>query len=336
MKRAKRILFFPLLLLTAGNALSQVRVVVSTDFPPLDVCMSGCAADHTSDPDDIQSMVHFLLYSNEFKVEALVASSATFANVARKQNILDLLDLYDKVDENLSKHDSAFPTATYLRYVTVQGRSGTWGKSADENIGEGKDSEASQAIINIVDRPDSRPVWFCVWGDCSNIAQAIWRVQQTRSQKQLKAFLSKMRIYQVAKQDGSIDWLMDNFPELFIIYNKSTYMGVFGGPNDSLGDAKWIETNLRNDHGPLGAAYPLAAMGVNGVKEGDSPSFMYLITATQKMNDPENPAEESWGGQFIRVKNTNHWIDGPGSSSISKWKTQYQEDFAKRADWMRQ
>jgi hypothetical protein len=40
--------------------------------------MSGCPEDHTSDPDDIQSMVRFLLYANEFDVEGLVASSATF------------------------------------------------------------------------------------------------------------------------------------------------------------------------------------------------------------------------------------------------------------------
>lgn len=42
-------------------------------------------------------MVRFLLYTNEFDVEGLIASSATFANVANKQSILDILDLYDQV-----------------------------------------------------------------------------------------------------------------------------------------------------------------------------------------------------------------------------------------------
>lgn len=330
-----KLLLIILMLSAAGkNALSQVRVVISTDFPPMDVCMSGCAADHTSDPDDIQSMVRLLLYVNEFDVEGLVASSATFANIAKKQNIVDLLELYEKVHENLTKHDTRYPTASYLRSVTFQGRSGTWGKSVSNNIGKGKDSEASDAIIKVVDKPDTRPVWFCVWGDCSNISQAIWKVQQTRSKKELQAFLNKIRIYQVAKQDDTINWLMDTFPDLFIIYSKTTYTGIFGGSDDPLGNQKWIETNIRKNHGPLGAVYPLSAMSVNGIKEGDSPSFMYLVSAIIKKTDPEDPTQENWGGQFVRLAKTNHWVDGIGASSISKWKAEYQADFAKRADWM--
>lgn len=334
MNNLKLYLFFFSCLLVAEIAHAQFRVVISSDFPPLDVCMSGCAADHTSDPDDVQSMVRFLLYANEFEVEGLIASSATFANVAKKQNILDILSLYDNVDENLREHDSSFPTADYLKSVTWQGRSGTWGNSVANNIGSGKDSEASNAIIKIVDKLDSRPVWFCVWGDCSNIAQAIWKVQNTRSAEELKTFLAKMRIYQIAQQDGTIDWLLSNFPDLFIIYSKSTYSGIFGGPTDPLGNQAWINKNVRQDHGPLGAVYPLAAMSVDGIKEGDSPSFMYLISAVLGLNNPENPTQESWGGQYVRSGSTNHWVDGPGAFSISKWKTQYQADFAKRADWM--
>jgi hypothetical protein len=33
---------------------------------------------------------------------------------------------------------------------------------------------------------------------------------------------------------------------------------------------------------------------------------------------------------------TNHWVDGIGGSTISKWKEKYQADFAKRADRMLQ
>jgi hypothetical protein len=311
------------------------RVVISSDFPPIDVCMSGCASDHTSDPDDIQSMIRFLLYTNNFDVEGLVASSATFANIAKKKNILDVLDLYDQVDENLRKHDPLFPTADYLRSVTFQGRSGTWGKSVSNNIGEGKDSEASNAIISIVDKADPRPIWFCFWGDCSNLAQAIWKVRNTRSAAELQIFLSKIRVYQIAHQDETIDWLMSNFPNLFIIYTEATFMGIFGGHEDQLGNLNWINTNIRQDHGPLGAIYPPAAMNVDGLKEGDTPSFLYLVSAIHGMNDPEDPTQESWGGQYVRSSNTNHWVDGIGGSTISRWKSQYQAEFAERANWMR-
>jgi hypothetical protein len=319
---------------TAGNSKGYLRprVIVSSDFPPTDVVMRGAPADHCSDPDDMQSMVRFLLYTNEFDVEALIASSGTFANIAKKQNILDVLDLYDQVDENLRRHDPLYPTADALRAVTFQGRSGTWGKSTSNNIGAGKDSKASNAIISIVDKPDPRPVWFCVWGDCSNIVQAVCKVQNTRSTAELQTFLSKMRIHQIAHQDDTIDWLLANFPDLFIIYSRKTYQGMFGG-SDPISNLAWVNTNIRNDHGPLCAVYPPAGMGCSGMCEGDSPSFLHLVSAVRGLNDPEDPTQPSWGGQFKRDGTTNHYVDRPGGVSISKWRPDYQAEFQERADW---
>lgn len=312
---------------------TALRVVISSDFPPTDVVMKDAPADHCSDPDDMQSIVRFLLYTNEFDVEGLIASSGTFANIAKKQNILDVISLYDQVDENLRKHDARYPTPEYLRSVTLQGLSGTWGNSVSNNIGPNKDSEASDAIIRIVDKPDSRPVWFCVWGDCSNIAQAIWKVQNTRSPEELKSFLSKIRIHQIAHQDETIDWLLENFPDLFIIYSRTTYRDIFGG-EDPVSDLKWINENIRENHGPLGAVYPPAGMGCQGVCEGDSPSFMHLVSAVRGLNNPEDPTQPSWGGQFVRSGSTNHYVDGPIRSTISIWNHQYQAEFKERADWM--
>jgi PKD repeat protein len=317
----------------ANTGAFRPRVIVSTDFPPTNVVIRDAPADQCSDPDDMQSMVRFLLHTNEFDVEGLIASSGTFANIARKQNMLDVIALYDQVDENLRKHDPRYPTADYLRSVTFQGLTGTWGKSVSNNMGSGKDSEASNAIIRIVDKPDPRPVWCCVWGDCSNIAQAIWKVQNTRSAAELQTFLSKIRIHQIAHQDDTIDWLLENFPDLFIIYSKTTYQGMFGG-SDPMSDLAWVNTNIRQNHGPLGAVYPPAGMGCSGVCEGDSPSFLHLVSAVRGLNNPKDPTQESWGGQFKRVGTTHHYVDGPGRSSISKWRPQYQAEFALRADWM--
>lgn len=319
--------------LTKDENLTKLRVIISSDFPPTNVVMRDAPADQCSDPDDIQSMVRFLLYTNEFDVEALIASSATFANIARKQNILDVLDLYAQVDENLRKHDPLYPTADELRAVTFQGRSGTWGKSVNNNIGTGKDSEASEAIIAIVDKPDPRPVYLCFWGDCSNLAQAIWKVQSTRSPAELQTFLSRIRIHQIGHQDDTIDWMLQSFRDLFIIYSEKTYQGMFGG-SDPISDLTWVNANIRSNHGPLGAVYPPAGMGCEGVCEGDSPSFLWLVSANRGLNDPEDPTQPSWGGQFKRDRMTHHYIDGVGGSSISRWRPQYQAEFALRADWM--
>lgn len=331
---------------------TKPRVIVSSDFPPLDVIpVRGCRgpADKCSDPDDVQSMVRFLLYSNEFDVEGLVSSAGTNANVARKQNILDILNLYDKVDENLRRHDPRYPAADKLRMVTWQGRSGAWGtpkvlttaKPLDEILGDGKDSEASDAIIRVVDRPDPRPVWVCVWGGSREVAQAIWKVRATRSQAELDRFLSKLRIYLVVKQDSTAQWLLDSFPSLFIILTEKNYMGMFWdmtGSDPKLADLAWINTNIREGHGPLGAAYPQSGWDPSkpGQQEGDTPSFLHLVSGLRGLNDPEKPDQWGWGGKFVRQdSSSNHWFDNPvGTQAVSHWRPQVQAEFALRANWM--
>jgi hypothetical protein len=318
---------------------SRPRVIITSDFPPVDVIPIGAGsgpAEKRSDPDDVQSMVRFLLYTNDLDVEGLVASAGTLANIAKKQNILDILNLYDQVDENLRKHDPRYPTADRLRSVTWEGRSNAWGKPAKDILGEGKDGEASNAIISVVDRPDPRPVWVCVWGGSREVAQAIWKVRATRTPADLERFLGKLRIYLIGKQDGSAQWLLDNFPNLFVLVSERTYLGMFA-QNSKIGDLAWINANIREGHGPLGAAYPRSGFNPKnpGQQEGDSPSFLYLVSAVRGMNDPEKPDQESWGGQYIhRDPSRNHWFDGPGPQTVAKWRDEVQADFARRADWM--
>ena len=334
------------------DAPSRPRVIVSSDFPPLDVIPGkGCSGppERCSDPDDVQSMVRFLLYANDLDVEGLVASAGTFANIANKQNILDILDVYDQVDESLRRHDPRYPTADRLRSVTWQGRSGAWGtpdfgvtaKPLDELLGEGKDSEASNAIIQVVDRPDPRPVWVCVWGGSREAAQAIWRVQATRSPAALERFLGKLRIYLIARQDGTAQWLLDSFPRLLVILSQKNYMGMFWnmlGSDPTLANLAWINENVRQGHGPLGAAYPLSGYDPStpGVVEGDTPSFLHLVSALRGLNDADRPDQGGWGGQFVRPDSSrNHWFDDPaGPRTVYRWRPQVQAEFALRANWM--
>ncbi len=328
-----------------GHPTGRPRVVVLTDFPPVDVIPIGAEKgppEKRSDPDDVQSMVRFLLYANEFDVEGLVASSGTLANVAKKQHLLDLLDLYDKVYEKLRQHDQRFPTAGELKSVTWEGRSGTYGKPAAEVFAKGKETEAPEALIKLVDRPDPRPVWICVWGGPADLAQALWTVKGSRSPKEVDRFLSKLRIYLIGKQDGSAQWLLDTFPDLFIILSERNYMGMFWnipGADPKLADLDWLNANIRIARGPLAAAYPRS--GVNpknpGVQEGDSPSFLHLVSALRGLNDPEKPNQGGWGGRFKRTDpKRNHWVDDPaGGETVWRWREEVQKDFARRADWMR-
>jgi hypothetical protein len=308
----------------------RLRVIMTSDFPPFPVT--------NSDPDDVQSMIRFLLYANEFDIEGLIASAGTHGMVAEKKNILAVLNEYDKVDENLRKHDARFPTADALRAVTFEGKGNNngikirWGcgkQPHTEIVGEGKDSEASNAIIAAADKLDPRPLWIGVWGGPREVAQAIWKVKNTRSEAELKAFIGKLRVFLIACQDASHEWLMNEFPDLFIIESRKTYQGMFRSDSRA-----WAEENIIKNHGPLGAIYPPKAVAGPGVIEGDTPAFLYLVSANRGINDPEDPTQPSWGGQYKRKPNTNHFVDGLGPSSISRWREEYQREFQERADWM--
>lgn len=332
------------------------RVIVSTDIPPLDVIAGkganpGDPPERVSDPDDVQSMIRFLLYSNEFDVEALIASAGTFANIARKQNILDLLDLYEAVHPNLTKHDSGYPSADELRARTWQGMDGTIGTEAfgdgkyrpiESLLGDEHDTEASEAIIAMLDRPDPRPVWVCVWGGSREVAQAIWKIRRTRGSEEFEQILAKLRIYLIVKQDYTADWLLGSFADLFIILSERNYRGMFwnaDGFRTELADLEWVERNIRYDHGPLGAAYPRSGWDPYspGVCEGDTPSYLHLVSAMRGVNDPERPDQGGWGGKFIQPNPTrNHWFDDPmGTRAVSMWRAEYQDEFRIRASWMK-
>ena len=320
----------------------RLRVIITSDFPPIGVVKGGNVPNTMkSDPDDMQSMVRFLLYANEFDIEGLVASAGTFAMEAHKKNILGVIDQYEKVYDNLKNHDLRYPSADYLRSVTFEGKGNNhgvpikWGRNKQpytDIIGKGLDSEASNAIIAAADKPDPRPLWIGVWGGPREVAQAIWDVKNTRSEAELNKFISKLRIFLIAYQDATHGWLMEEFPDLFIIDSRKTYQGMFGG-RDPISNLAWVNQNVRTGHGPLCDIYPHEGMGCTGVCEGDSPTFLYLISANRGINDPEDPTQPSWGGQYKRKESTNHYVDGPGGSSISRWRNDLQREFQDRADW---
>lgn len=66
---------------SAGASVSDAarpRIIITSDFPPFDVIPGGVGrgpAEKLSDPDEIQSIVLFLLYTNDLEVQGLIAFS---------------------------------------------------------------------------------------------------------------------------------------------------------------------------------------------------------------------------------------------------------------------
>lgn len=318
--------------------------------------------DISNEPDDEESMVRFLVYSNEYDVEGLIATTSVWLrDEIRPDKIRRQVEAYGQVRNNLLKHASGYPTKKYLSSVIKNGLP----EFGMEGVGEGKSSEGSRHIIEVVDRPDKRPVWISVWGGANCLAQALWDVKYTRSAEELDAFVSKLRVYTISDQDNSGRWMRITFPNLFYIvspcsvghleYYKATWTGIAGdrhyknGPMHKfeLVDNPWLEENIIKNHGPLGALYPK----LEYIMEGDTPSFFNLID--NGLGSHLSPAYGGWGGRYtlqqsyaetrpiwtnvLGARDTVVAEDGrtytSAQATIWRWREAYQHDFAARMDW---
>lgn len=290
------------MLAAAKNEALKPRIIVLTDIGPNDV-----------EPDDMESMVRLLVHADQFEIEALIATTGWNNNGGQER--IDLihtaLDAYEKDLPHLSKRSAQrafaknesmqslgyWPSPDYLRSRTVMG-STTMGM---KYIGEDNDSPGSELIIKLADEKDERPIWVTVWGGGNTLAQAIWRVQQDRTQAELKAFLRKLRVYAITDQDrpwsrddtqpfeiSSHHWMKSFEKDLLFLWCECAWKHQNGtGKNQWNQYAEHIQ-----QHGHLGALYPKYKWGV----EGDTPAFMHVMP--NGLSDPDCPTQVSWSGYF--------------------------------------
>ena len=322
-------------------------LLASADKPRLIIL-----TDIGGDPDDQQSMIRLMTYSNEFDIEGLIATAAGVPgelkqDVVKPQLIREIVEAYGKVRDNLLLHAPGYPTKEYLLERTKTGNP----KRGMASIGAGKDTEGSDWIIRITDQKDSRPVNVAIWGGSTELAQALWHVRNKRSADELKTFLARLRVYDISHQDDTGPWIVDNFPDLFYVLSKSPdgkdkreggYRGMYLGGDEALTSPKWVDEHVRLKHGPLGALYPTRTWTApnphSTLKEGDTPSWFYFLPTG--LNDPAHPEWGGWGGRFKHIKgglyrDAADTIDGKieARATVYRWRHAYQNDFQARMDW---
>jgi hypothetical protein len=184
------------------------RVVVMTDI--------------ANEPDDQMSLVRFLLYSNQFDVEGLVATTSTWMKARVRPDVINaVLDAYAQVQPNLLRHAQGFPTAAALREVVVPGQPG-YGMAA---VGPDKSTPGAELILRAAARDDPRPLWVLAWGGTNTLAQALVSARASLAAERVDALVSKLRVYAISDQDEAGPWLRREFPGLRYIASPSTQDG---------------------------------------------------------------------------------------------------------------
>ncbi len=275
------------LFLVHDPAAGRQRLIVLTDIE--------------NEPDDTMSMVRLMLYSDVIDIEGLIATTSThLRTTVAPSSIRNVIRAYEKVRDNLIKHDPNYPTAEALLSIVKQGLP-VYGM---QGVGEGKNSEGSDWIIRSLERDDPRPLWVAVWGGPNTLAQALYQIRATKSEAEAERLIAKLRVYTISDQDDSAIWIRKDFPDLFYIVSPGGYgAGTWGAINQNVRGIDnttvsnhWLAVNIQQGHGPLGAVYPDVAYGM----EGDTPSFLALIP--NGLNAPEHPDWGGWGGRYELYK----------------------------------
>ena len=216
----KTILFLFVLLSVAmmgqakGEAGLKPRLVVCTDIAPADI-----------EPDDNESMVRLMAYADMFEIEALITTVGWNCDpypLEWSQYLYRVITAYAKDVPNLMKRSGQkkflplnmengsqrmgyWPSAEYLTRRAVMGS--IYG--GIRSIGEHNDSPGSELLIQLADEDDPRPIYVAAWGGANTLAQAIWRVKQTRTYDEVVKFVRKFRLFTITDQDMDYAHRMD-------------------------------------------------------------------------------------------------------------------------------
>lgn len=324
---------------------ARPRVIVLTDI--------------ANEPDDQMSFVRLLVSSNQFDIQALVATTSRHLRSKPRPDVLRaVIDGYGKVQPNLARHESGFPTADALGKLVLTGQD-SYGMAA---VGNARMTPGADAIVRALDSPDTRPLWISIWGGANTLAQALWHVRSTRPAADLERAINKLRVYTISDQDDAGPWLRREFPTLHYIatpgdtndYHAATWTGIAGdefyrngaGADFTTVSEAWVDAHMRSK-GPLGAFYPRPCC----IIEGDTPAFLGLMN--NGLVSYMNPTFGGWGGRYVWrqpwLETRPYWTNARGSrdtvigvdgkrytsdqATIWRWRQAFQHDFAARMDW---
>lgn len=326
------------------------RVIILTDIGQPDL-----------EPDDTESLVRLLCYADQLEIEGIITStgwncdpypteSAAYRDsvvAAYGEDVHKLMarsaqkQFMSLKKENGKQKIGYWPSVDYIKGRCVMGSQ----RAGIGVIGEGNDTPGSNLIIQQADEKDERPIWVCAWGGANTLAQAIWRVKQTRTEAELKRFLKKLRLFTITDQDmvwamrenlsySSHQWMRREFKDdLLFVWDEGAWQ-----LQCELGKVNWKDFQAQiQGHATLGKHYPDYKYGV----EGDTPSFLNVIP--NGLHNPENPEEVGWGGyhRFGISKDNetyawNSWQQPTMSISENYYRRFFPDqlnDFIARIEW---
>ena len=291
---------------------TKQRVIISTDI-------GG------GDFDDVQSMIHYLVYMDMFDTEAIISSMPRPGARYWKE----IVRAYRRDYKNLKFHSADYPTPRELKRMYVLGSTKKF---------PGNRRKGARAIIKAAMKDDPRPVHVLVWGSATDVAMAV------RMKPSIKP---KLRVFLIAGVSGKgFNGQGDFGAHQFVMKQRNMHIRVvdemgrgiyLGGlfSKKRYGNVGFVKKVVRK-HGRLGRLFHKRSATINvnkfGIKMGDTPSVFFVMNGSY-----ENPKQESWAGKYCRLRGkiwrncqNNSFAGRPGAGHIHKHRLSYLKDWEKR------
>ena len=291
----------------------RVRTIITTD----------------GEIDDRCSMIRYLLYANEFKLEGIVASASMFHYTTKEGEIFkdkiynqEIIDAYAKVYDNLCKHADGYPTPEYLTSINVNGNISRPGEMD-------ADTEGSTLIRSCILDDQEGSLYLQVWGGTNTIAAALRSIEEEYTntdewEEIYSKVCSKIFVFLDLDQDNTLnDYILPNWPGVKVIASYNQFGAFAYGWNDHAPieytrtfTHTWMEENIYGK-GPLADFYQRLTtseeaasyytLGLftgwapgNFLSEGDSINYLHILDVGLRQS--EDPSYGGWGGRFAAVK----------------------------------
>jgi hypothetical protein len=259
----------------------------------------------TADPelDDLNSLIRFLLYGNEVRIEGLIYASSrfhwrgdgrgtpfflpdreysepqtSFRWAGGERFIDEVVDVYAEVHDNLVVHDPRYPSPAALRAVIREGNVDFEGDTSHESPG-------SRLIADVLLDDEPGPVFLQLWAGPSTVARALMSIEERFAEDpawpSIQATVSrKAVITKFWSQDATYDdYIAVRWPDIRVIEVATSAWGYMARrtlPPESLPllSAEWMRENVTSV-GPLGALYRVWGDGRQMVP-GDLTDYFHL------------------------------------------------------------
>lgn len=318
--------------------MADPRLFISTDMQ-----MITGVNNVDGDKDDVQSLVHALLYQDKFDIVGIASSTSAHQPGANDDRFIHhVIDEYAEDYSTLRARSAEFLSPDKLHDMVYQGTKSLAGSSGVPGA-----TAASNAIIREAREAaaDGEKLYVATWGGMGDVARALHDAPDIADDIRLITASGP------AQEPNAYRYVKDEFAgegELWWVDAQTTQRGIYADPDARLPPIplSWAENNAKG-HGNLGDFFynnskDVRGAGDNydGVKMSDSWTVFYLIDGVNN----DDPTAGSWGGSYRRVDD-KYWADrtdqsfdwsgSNGAKTTYAHRDAWTGDFANRFDWLK-